>query len=154
MSDTEELTRQTKWLCDIQEIHQLKARYSHLCDLAVRSSDASAGEELARLFTQDATVDLGAPREIIVGRPAIAKFFGETLPSSVSWAWHAPLAPVIEIHGDRASGRWVVHAASSSKDTSEAAPRYTYGRYEDEYVRTASGWKQSKLKFFNEHQTA
>ena len=150
MDSTGDVARQVRWLCDLQEIYQLKARYAELCDKAVRLKDRVAGVALAALFTEDATIDLGLPQGPIVGRAAIESFYGEVLPATVSWTWHASLAPVVVVEGNTASGNWVIHASSTFPSTPHAPPLITYGRYVDEYVRTTSGWKQSRLKFFNE----
>lgn len=139
-----------QWLCDVQEIQLLKARYAEICDAAIRLKDATLGWRLAELFTEDAIIELGPPRAPIKGRQAIAKFYGESLPSTTEWAWHAPGSAVIEINGDRAKGRWIVYALATSTNTPNTPPLATYGRYEDEFVRTSEGWRQTALKFLNE----
>ena len=150
MDTTNDIERQLLWFKDMHEIQVLKARYSELCDRAIRLKDVTAAVALADLFTEDAIVDMGAPRSPFIGRIAITKFYGEDLPATVTWAWHAPLAPIITIEGDWAQANWIVHAAATFPSTPDAPPLLTFGRYVDNYVRTISGWKQSHLKFLNE----
>ena len=61
MDTTNDIERQLLWFKDMHEIQVLKARYSELCDRAIRLKDVTAAVALADLFTEDAIVDMGAP---------------------------------------------------------------------------------------------
>ena len=53
MSPSEETATKVRWLVDIEEIKQLKARYAAACD------DDYAPDAIAELFTEDAIWDGG-----------------------------------------------------------------------------------------------
>ncbi|MBA3056106.1 MAG: nuclear transport factor 2 family protein [Sphingomonadales bacterium] len=131
---------------DLTEISNLKYVYGEVIDRLVRDSGAGGGDELKTVFTEDASLDLveaGLP--YVEGHDAIIELFTKMLPAGVNWMWHAFSNPLITITDDSATGHWLLLAYST--ETAGAAPRATVGRYEEEYVRTAQGWRASKVKF-------
>jgi SnoaL-like domain len=57
-----DLAEQVRYLRDIHEIKQLKARYCELSDAVIR--DPKVAAKLSLLFTEDAMVDVGVAGEL------------------------------------------------------------------------------------------
>jgi hypothetical protein len=124
---------------DIETIKQLKARYCAFCD------DNYNPQGIASLFTQDGAWD-GGDLGKAEGHVAIIKFF-ERAPSAFSFAIHHVMNSIIEVDGDRATGRWyLLQPLIRTRRDGEAA-MWLAGRYEDEYVRIGREWKFKRLKF-------
>lgn len=126
-----ELETRIQWLVDIEQIKQLKARYAIACD------NDYEPDTLADLFMEDAVWDGGFMGRAET-REGIREFFANAS-SLVGFAVHGVGTPLIEIDGDRASGRWYLHQPMVMKGTELAY--WFCAQYEDEYVRTTEGWK-------------
>ena len=135
MSD-QDVAAKVLWLVDIEEIKQLKARYAAACD------DDYNADSTAALFTDDAIWD-GGMMGYAAGCEEIRRFFSAA-PDVVAFAVHGLSNPLIEIDGDRATGRWYLHQPMTMKDSQ--ACFWFCAQYEDEYVRTADGWKFQHVK--------
>jgi hypothetical protein len=141
-------SQQLRLLLDIQEITRSKSRYGFLVDKCVETRDPALATQLGDLFTEDAVADFGEKvLGLHKGRAAIKKLFGEMLPSRRVWCWHIFHNPIIDVTGDTASAHWTLYALSRGEGDPIDKPGITVGRYYDNYVRTAAGWKQSKLRF-------
>jgi hypothetical protein len=140
-------------LSDIEQIGNLKMLYGLLGDGICETGRDGADHFVATVFAEDAVCDYregGAP-DLIRGRAAIADFMVGSTATYAAWMWHMFSNPEITFVGaDRAVGRWVVHALATPKARPQAAPLVTYGRYEEEYVRTPAGWLISALTYRNE----
>jgi limonene-1,2-epoxide hydrolase len=125
---------------DIETIKQLKARYCAFCD------DNYNPQGIASLFTDDGVWD-GGDLGKAEGHAAIIKFF-ERAPSAFSFAIHHVMNPIIEVDGDRATGRWyLLQPLTRRSREGEEGAMWLAGRYEDEYVRIIREWKFKRLKF-------
>ncbi len=120
-----------QWLVDIEEIKQLKARYTIACD------DNYQPDVLAELFTEDAIWD-GGFMGYAEGREGIREFFANAS-NVVGFAVHGVSNPLIEINADEASGRWYLLQPMTIKGGEQAF--WFAAQYEDTYVRTADGWR-------------
>jgi hypothetical protein len=128
-------------LMDLEEIRLLKAKYCRYNDGGWPEQPVSHQGPCADLFTEDGVWD-GRPVAVRAeGREEIRKLFAAF--ASLPMAYHAVTQPMIEIHGDRATGHWHLIAAglSPSGDSSLAL-----GGYEDEYVRTPEGWRIKSMR--------
>jgi hypothetical protein len=139
-----------QWVKDVEEIKMSKARYGVLVD-AIPERGMEAANELAQLFTETCDLDFVA----LFGRKLtthdeVRHYFGEVMHRSRGWMWHSFHSPIIEVKGDVATTHWTMLAMSTSRDDPNAEPRISYGYYQDEHVRTPTGWKQSKLSFVNQ----
>jgi len=132
----EEMEKKLQWLVDIEEIKQLKTRYAAACDNDYEP-DAIAG-----LFTEDAVWD-GGMMGYAETRSGIREFFAKAS-NLVGFAVHGLSNPLIEINGDRATGRWYLHQPMVMKGTD--AGFWFCAQYQDEYVRTSEGWKFKHVK--------
>jgi hypothetical protein len=143
------VTDHSRWLRDLEEIKMSKHLYGDIVDHLPQTGEAGI-EELCKLFTADAALDFTELfGRTLHGHDDIREQF-RLLAADRAWMWHSFTNPVIEITGDAARSRWVIHAKSTGRADANGAPDLIYGRYADEYVRTAHGWKQSKLKMVNE----
>ena len=125
-----------QWLVDIEEIKQLKARYAAACD------DDYAADKIAELFVDDAVWD-GGMMGFAETREGIREFFANAS-NIVGFAVHGVSNPLIEVDGDRASGRWYLMQPMVLKGNDAC---YWYcAQYEDQYVRTDDGWKFRHVK--------
>jgi hypothetical protein len=136
MPSDEEIAAQVRWLMDIEQLKQLKARYAAACDADY------APDALAELFTEDAIWDGGFMGHAST-REGIRAFFANAS-NLVSFAVHGISNPILEIDGDRATGRWYLHQPMAMKGTELAY--WFCAQYEDEYVRTEQGWKFQHVK--------
>jgi hypothetical protein len=120
-----------QWLYDIECIKQLKHRY---CAYADQDYDPDG---VASLFIEDGIWD-GGPFGRHEGRRAIHAFF-TGVSKLITFANHYVTNPIIEINGDTATGRWDLWAPFV-KEPGPAA-YWIMGKYREEYVRTADGWR-------------
>ena len=132
----QDIAAKVLWLADIEEIKQLKARYAAACD------DDYAPDDIAELFTDDAVWD-GGIMGFAKTRNGIREFFANAS-AIVGFAVHGLSNPLIEVDGDRASGRWYLHQPMTMKGTESCF--WFCAQYQDEYVRTADGWKFQHVK--------
>jgi len=139
----EELLARVQVLEDIEAIRKLKARYCYLCDAGL--SDARVRDELLAHFTDDAKVDFGlGPASIYEGKEGLTVFFGTVVPTAISFSVHMVHNPIIEVHGDRATGRWYYEAPTTDAATNHA--QWMMGTYFEEYVRENGDWKFASIK--------
>ena len=120
----------------LEEIRRVKYRY-------LRCVDLKLWDEIAEVFTEDATVDygtkaLGEPIKL-AGRAEIVKFLRDSLGPDILTT-HFASQPEIDIDGDTASGTW------SFKDTVIATQYHVLiegaAFYTDRYARGADGrWR-------------
>jgi SnoaL-like domain len=125
-------------LAALEEIRQVKYRY-------LRCVDLKLWDEIAEVFTADATVDygtraLGEPIQL-TGRDEIVKFLRERLGPGIVTV-HFASQPEIDIDGDTATGTW------SFEDTVIATEFRVLIKgaafYEDRYARGGDGrWRIS-----------
>ncbi len=144
MGDLEQRLQQQE---DLEAIRRLKHHnYCHCVDRAVAGESAAIQETVGR-FTDDIVADFtGFP--LFEGREAVTGFYAEGVPSILSYSQHQVCNEVIEVNGDRATGRWYVNCLANFRDTSPfgmAGPGLIVGRYEEEYVRADDGWKWSRI---------
>lgn len=133
MNDTA-LEARIRRLEDLEEIRTLKARYAAYCD------DDYDADGLAPLFTEDAIWDGGAMGRF-EGREAIRAFFAAA-DQAVPFAIHHVTNPIIEVEGDRATGRWYLWQPCTFQSLQEGNQAlWMAGRYEDVYRREADGWR-------------
>ncbi len=128
-----DLDARVRRLEDIEAIRALKVRYCDLCD---RGYDAEA---LTALFTEDAVWDGGRFGRYESAR-RIHRFFAAT-GGIVRFTRHYVTNSVVEVDGDRATGRWYLLQAATMPDGDGERAVWGSARYDEEYVRTVEGWK-------------
>lgn len=115
---------------DIVAIQQLYSAYNHAIDFGT-------ADEWADTFTPDGSLDAGSATE---GRDGLLAFHGATR-AGVPGIRHLITNVVVDGEGDAASGSAYLQATAGTG--AERATLIT-GRYVDELVRTADGWRFSK----------
>lgn len=140
--DSKDLEARVKTLEDIEEIRKLKATYCYLCD--VGTTEASVRRELISHFTKEASVDFGmGPESRFQGWDGLEVFFGTIVPMGVTFSMHMVHNPIIDVNGDKATGRWYYEAPTI--DTTTGKAQWMAGTYEEEYVREDGQWKFSSI---------
>ena len=138
----EELEARVRVLEDIEEIRKLKATYCCLCDAGL--GDPRNRDELISHFTEDARVDFGLGAESkFEGKAGLEVFFGQVVPGAVSFCMHMIHDPIIEIQGDRATGKWYYEAPTTDASTNRA--QWMAGTYAEEYIREKGEWKFASI---------
>jgi hypothetical protein len=142
----EELEKRAMVLEDIDEIKNLHRAYifyhvtgEHL-------------EEMIGCFAENAIADIGnyGPR---FGKDEIARLFGQILTETkispdVPDGGECLTQPLINIDGDRATGRWILDKFWDDVDAPDGPCLKTIrGRYDAEYVRENGRWKFCYLKW-------
>ncbi|MEM7094544.1 MAG: nuclear transport factor 2 family protein [Actinomycetota bacterium] len=103
--------------------------------------DEREWDALRDVFTPDAVTDLG-----LDGQNGIDEIIGR-VSSALSYfdiSQHQVATHQIQIEGDTASGRCYLHAQHVKKDSPGGDNLMIGARYEDDYVRTADGWRIAK----------
>jgi ketosteroid isomerase-like protein len=131
----DDLAARVRWLEDIEQLKQLKHRYAAHCD------DDYDADKLAPLFTADAVWD-GGPMGRYEGREAIREFF-EGASSVVPFAIHHVTNPILEVDGDRASGRWYLWQPVVFSRGDQAL--WMAARYDDVYRREQGQWRFAQV---------
>jgi hypothetical protein len=128
-------------LADLEEIRGLQARYCRFVD----SGYESAGDDpraFALLFDADGVWATGGIPT--VGRDAIRERAASS--SSGRFRFHLSANPIVDLDGDRATGRWhALVALVRGEGDGEAA--WLAGRYANRFVRTEAGWRFSVVRF-------
>jgi len=137
MAELSELEQRLRRLEDIEAIRQLKARY---CTLADRGYDGAGDDDagFAGLFAEDGVFHSSAGP--IQGREAIRARCASFHP----FGMHLVTNPVIEVDGDEARASWSAWVPST---TVEGQALVVCGRYEEQLVRTAGGWRYAYVRF-------
>lgn len=135
MSQTD-LDKRIRDLEDREALRELKYRYAAYCD------DGYDAERLAPLFTADAIWDGGVLGRF-VGREEISKFFAGCS-KIVPFAIHQVTNPILEINGDRATGRWYLWEPIVF--TAGNRGLWMAARYDDGYRREGDVWRFESVK--------
>lgn len=127
---------------DRNAIEELKAAYAYAIDATLK--DPSKVDSLLALFVDDICLDYG-PFGIFHGKGDIKTLFQVTVPTISPWNFHVASHPILVINDARGAGVWkVVAAAVLTSDTTRV--QQVYATYQDEYVKTATGWKFKAIK--------
>jgi ketosteroid isomerase-like protein len=126
---------------DIEEIKKLKARYCEACDGGWDGRASHDYEKIVALFAEDGVWEGGVygRRE---GRDAIREYYQHN--PEVPFAFHLLTNPIIEVDGDHATGRWHLLISLTQADRTAVL---VGGVFDDQYVRTAQGWRIGRSQF-------
>ncbi|MSP66749.1 MAG: nuclear transport factor 2 family protein [Alphaproteobacteria bacterium] len=116
-----------------EAIAALKARYAELCDSGY-SPDA-----LALLFAEDGIWEGGLHRVRLVGRAAIGDYFSG-MAGKIQFARHLMVNAIIDVSGDRATGRWDMLLPMAVTEGDTVRPRWQLSTYHESYRRVAGCW--------------
>src|SRR5437867_3844421 len=115
---------------DIEAIKRLKHEYCFALDR--RDWDSVVG-----FFARDGVVDYGSIGSAR-GQKAIRKLFVDRISRDFTFFAHMAHNPIIEVKGDRASGKWYFDIPAA---VLSGQARWITGWYDDEYVREDGRWK-------------
>ena len=140
---------------DVEAIRQLKAFYALCADSKYTDDhrrkpqteiDAITRRQVDTVFTEDAIWDGGSQFGAIRGRDAI---YDHLRQGRWSFSMHYFLNPHIELAGDRAHATWMLWQPCTFEEGNPCM--LMSATTEDDYVRTAQGWRLHhyafKLKF-------
>jgi hypothetical protein len=117
----------------IEQIHQLKYRY-------VRFLDTKCWDDLAELFTPDATAAYGGGATTLSGRDAIMEFLTTSMADESMLTSHKVHQPEITLTGpDTASGVWALDDVVVLGALGLTVRGASY--YDDRYTRVAGDWR-------------
>jgi ketosteroid isomerase-like protein len=106
--------------------------------------DQNEPEQVAALFTADATVDYWPEAPTIMGAASIASTIAVGLEQTFAATSHHVSNIQLEFDGpDRARGVTCLHAWHRYRDGSPAGE--LWGRYHHRFERTADGWRIAEL---------
>jgi uncharacterized protein (TIGR02246 family) len=122
-----------QWLTDRTQIRELTARYN-------RAFDDGDAEAFAATFTEDGAMEVTGGF-VVEGREALAQMC-RSVPYGIV---HVTVDAIVEVNGDRATQDVTVMVLNRPKPDAGPDERRAQldrsGRYHDELVRTAQGWR-------------
>jgi len=130
-----EMERELQRLRDIEAIVRLRSLYCYYADL----KDC---DNWANLFTEDGVFETDV-FGIHEGRETIRAL--QHLPFAV----HYVANPIIEIDGDRATGRWLLFEPCTFPTGKKGQPVWGMAKYEDQYRRVDGEWKFKRVKLMS-----
>lgn len=127
---------------DRNELADLQARYVNLNDGGWGAPTHRHPEQVANLFTEDGVWNGPLGAVTATGRVEIAGLFRNF--QAIPFIVHHVMNPLIEISGDTARAEWHAIVATTA---SGGQAFWTFGRYLNEYRRTAEGWRYTTMTF-------
>jgi SnoaL-like domain len=129
-------------MSDALEIANAKARYCAASDKTPNDAEgALAG--FREVFTQDVVGDYGF--RVFNGFDELTGFMTTAVAGNSEWMIHMLHTPHITVDGDRARGDWTVSSQMKRREGGQIDT--VLGRYSDEFIRTADGWKICRVGF-------
>ena len=121
---------------DLEAVRDVTARYAMATNKGVEDIDVDA---FPSIFAPDATWEARGVR--VAGLDAMMKRVRESTASLVR-SIHAFVNPVLDLDGDRASGRWILLLVG------HMAGKYHHGYSTEDftYARTAAGWRIQSVR--------
>ena len=134
-------------LAALEEIRRLKYRY-------LRCVDMKLWDEIAEVFTPEATADYGTPAlgepVRLTGRDAVVAFLRDKLGPGITTV-HFASQPEIDIEGDTASGTWCFEDTVIATEYGVVIRGAAF--YEDRYARGADGrWRISHTGYVRTYE--
>lgn len=142
MTTSADLAQQIQRLNDIEAIKQLKYRY-------VRAMTYSDWNALEQTLTEDVQTSYSDGKYTFNSREEVLNLLRSSHDHSLNNIiayWHVTM-PIIEITGpDSATGSWgMYHRYIDRGERNSEEEQFAF--YDDEYVRTAEGWKISRTGY-------
>lgn len=140
-NDTPSLATRVAQLEVREAIKELKYQYARRSDRVFNEPGHASAVALADIFTDDGVLELG-PFGSFAGRDALINAFENILPQGTKWSTHYMTNPDIhvDVEGGTATANWY-YLIQSLPAAEGASLTQFFGAYDDEYVKTESGWK-------------
>ena len=130
---------------DLDQIHQLKARYFRLMD-------TKEWELLRDVFTQDVRIDTTEDSGTVIdGVDEYLPFLISQIGDVVT-AHHGHMPEISFIDDDHATGVWAMEDELWWPEGQPIKYLHGYGHYHETYLRTPQGWKISSLRLTRIHR--
>ncbi len=129
---------------DLEAIKVLKARYCAICD------DDHNPEQITTVFTSDGVWE-GPGIGQASGHAEIKALF-QKFQETMSYSQHMTMNPIIEIHGETATGIWTFFGPFTFRKGNRA--RWQATRYSEDYRKANGEWKISHLRIAGPSMTA
>ena len=130
---------------DLDQIHQLKARYFRLMD-------TKDWDGLREVFTPDVCIDTTEDSGTVIdGVDTYLPFLSSQI-GDVTTAHHGHMPEINVVDENTATGIWAMEDELWWPEGSPIKYLHGYGHYHETYVRTTSGWKISSLKLTRLHR--
>ena len=135
----------TDGLGDIEQIHQLKARY-------FRMMDTKDWDGLREVFTADAVIDTTEDSgTIIEGVDEYLPFLISQIGDVVT-AHHGHMPEITFVDDDNATGIWAMEDELWWPEGSPIRHLHGYGHYHETYVRSEDRWRIASLRLTRLHR--
>ncbi len=142
---TQSLEDRVRRLEDVHAIANLKASYLDGADGGWSFNPKSSDPDVvAPLFAEDGSW-YSSSQGIVTGRDAIGKVWG-SFSRTMPFGYHVITNPRIVVDGDHATGSWHLIFMGVDANGNEI---WSTAIYEDEFIRTASGWRIAKIQARN-----
>ena len=138
------LRTQVKDLQAREDIRQLTNKY-------MQAMHDARWQDAVECFSDDASYDHGILGELR-NKDEIRQFYTEFMPSfeeAGGWAFDILADPVIELHSDKAQGRWFLLTLLIDPDTQK--PAWSIATLDYEYICERGQWKFYKNHCIHEH---
>lgn len=138
MSNMEDLEKRIQVLEDIEAIKKMKVEYMRACD------DAYNPEAIAALFTEDCVWECNSDG-IFYGKEELKAWF-RSCAKNTSWAMHYAIAPIIEVNGNTADGKWYMWMLATNIKHGPCLYAVTYV---DKYEKVDGKWLCKDVRVTN-----
>ena len=129
-------------MSDVTEIANVKARYCAASDKSPTDA-AAALAGFREVFIDDVIGDYGF--RVFNGFDDLTGFMTTAVAGNSESMLHMLHTPCIIVNGDIATGDWTVSSQMKRREGGQIDT--VLGRYSDEFIRTNSGWKISRVGF-------
>jgi hypothetical protein len=137
------LEQRVRMIEDVEEIRKLKWRYCNFSDRGWGLAGTDYGA-WAALFVDDAIYFTNGLTPTFTSRVALDEW-NTGLRATKAFSFHLVGNGHIEVTADAATGKW--HALTPVTDPQGTVAIWSAGVFEDEFRRTADGWRIAKLSF-------
>ena len=116
-----------------------------------RHADLLDAEGMAAYFTDDCVVAYVLPQTLppFQGKGELLRFLREYFPNTVSSSHHVANVELLFDGADRVTAHTYMYSWQRFKGFPAAADCHRWGRYEIRLVRTASGWRISRMQLLS-----
>ncbi|CAB4600576.1 unannotated protein [freshwater metagenome] len=130
---------------DLDQIHQLKARYFRLMD-------TKQWDQLRDVFTADVRIDTTEDSGTVIdGVDKYLPFLISQI-GDVTTVHHGHMPEITFLSDDQANGIWAMEDELWWPEGHPIKYLHGYGHYHETYVRTPDGWKISSLRLTRLHR--